>query len=168
MYALFQWFPTRGQFHQFSTSSFYACRSWKCKIDWQLDYLFALSGFAWVKAACKMLMKLTPGSRNTHEALENALRVQPMIKNNYLYFSKTLLRLLLKYHLTKNGCQKPKQVRKHCSTLQLWWMISKRQEKFAPGFGIKIKFVEYLECISLSTGKLSEVLTAPSQSKRLN
>jgi hypothetical protein len=51
----------RCQFRQHSTYSFCTQRSQKCKKDWQLDYLFALSGSAHVKAARRMLMKLTPG-----------------------------------------------------------------------------------------------------------
>ena len=53
--------PTWGQFHQHSTSSFYARRSRKCKKLLDLTVFFALLGSSSVKAACRMLMKLTPG-----------------------------------------------------------------------------------------------------------
>jgi len=43
-----------------TTSSFYAHRSWEPKKDWQLDCLFALSGFVCVKADRRSLVKLTP------------------------------------------------------------------------------------------------------------
>ena len=50
-----------SQFHQHFTCSFYTRRSQKRKNDSQLKQLFSLSGSACVKAACKMLVKLTPG-----------------------------------------------------------------------------------------------------------
>ena len=50
----------RGQFHQQFTSSFYARRSQKCKKDSQIKQLFLLLGLVCVKAARKLLMKLTP------------------------------------------------------------------------------------------------------------
>ena len=54
---------TRFPFHQHFTRSFYERRSWKrTKLLKLTDFLFALLGSARVKAACKMLMKLTPGS----------------------------------------------------------------------------------------------------------
>ena len=49
----------RCQFHQHSTSSFYLRRSQKCKKAAWLDCLFAFLGFSCVKAACRMLVKLT-------------------------------------------------------------------------------------------------------------
>ena len=51
---------TWSQFHQHSTSSFYACRSQRRKKDSQVKLLFALLGSARVKAARRMLVKLTP------------------------------------------------------------------------------------------------------------
>ena len=51
----------RCQFHQRSTSSFYACRSQKRKKDCRVKQLFVLSGSASVKGAHRMLMKLTAG-----------------------------------------------------------------------------------------------------------
>jgi len=43
------------------SQSFYACRSYKCKKDSKVIRLFfALSGSVHIKAAHKMLMKLTP------------------------------------------------------------------------------------------------------------
>jgi len=51
-----------GQFHQHFTSSFYLCRSKKRKKDTDdLAVFFILLGSAFVKAARKMLLKLTPG-----------------------------------------------------------------------------------------------------------
>jgi len=55
---------TRCQFHQRSTLSFYRSRSQKCKKIDNLTVFFALSGYACTKAACRMLMKSTPGSPN--------------------------------------------------------------------------------------------------------
>ena len=49
-----------GQFHQHSTSSFYACRSQKRKKDRQLKLLFALLGSARVKAARKHVGEIDP------------------------------------------------------------------------------------------------------------
>ena len=49
-----------GQFHQQFTSSFYACRSQKCKKDSQLKKLFALLGSACIKAALKHLDEIDP------------------------------------------------------------------------------------------------------------
>ena len=49
---------TRGQFHQPSMSSFYARKSQKKTV--KLSSFFALLGFAHIKAAHKMLVKLTP------------------------------------------------------------------------------------------------------------
>jgi hypothetical protein len=51
---------TLDQFHQRSTSSFYASRSQKCKKDNQVFSLFVLLESERAKAASKMLMKLTP------------------------------------------------------------------------------------------------------------
>ena len=48
------------QFHQRSTSSFYACRSQKCKKTIKSSSFFALLGSTSVKSACRMLVKLTP------------------------------------------------------------------------------------------------------------
>ena len=41
------------------TRSFYTCRSWKRKKLLELTVFFALLGSALIKAACKMLVKLT-------------------------------------------------------------------------------------------------------------
>ena len=49
-----------GQFHHHFTQSFNGCRSQKHKKDSQIKQLFALLGFAHVKAACKKMVKLTP------------------------------------------------------------------------------------------------------------
>jgi len=51
---------TWGQFHQRSTSIFYASISAKWKKDSLVVSLFALLGSAHVKSACRKLMKLTP------------------------------------------------------------------------------------------------------------
>ena len=53
--------PSWSQFHQHSTSSFYACKSRKRKKATQLTVFFALLVSARVKAAHRMLMKLTLG-----------------------------------------------------------------------------------------------------------
>ena len=50
----------RGQFHHCSTSSFYARRSRRYKKAAWYDF-FALLGPTSVKAACRMLLTLTPG-----------------------------------------------------------------------------------------------------------
>ena len=50
---------TRGQFHQRFTSNFFAHSSQKRKKDHQIKQLFALLGYARVKAACRTLVKLT-------------------------------------------------------------------------------------------------------------
>ncbi len=52
---------TWGQFHQHSTSSFCAYRSRKHTKTGKLSVYFTLLGSVWTKAACRMLMKLTPG-----------------------------------------------------------------------------------------------------------
>ena len=52
---------SRDQFHQHSTSSFYAQISQKRTKNSQVKLLFALLWFARVKAARRMLVKLTPG-----------------------------------------------------------------------------------------------------------
>ena len=62
-----------GQFHQCSTSSFYARRSQKCKKLLDLTVFFALLGSASVKAARRMLMKLTPGQGNGQKLSEQKL-----------------------------------------------------------------------------------------------
>ena len=49
-----------GQFYQHSTCSFYARRSQKRKKDCQVKQFFVLLGSSSVKAACRMLVKLTP------------------------------------------------------------------------------------------------------------
>jgi len=49
----------RDQFHQRSMSSFYAHRSQKHKKTVNLSVFFAILGSVCVKAACRMLMKLT-------------------------------------------------------------------------------------------------------------
>jgi len=54
-------FETRCQLHQRYTHSFYVRRLLKHNKDWQLDCIFALLGSAHIKAARKMLIKLTPG-----------------------------------------------------------------------------------------------------------
>jgi len=46
--------------------SFYLCRSWKRKKDWQLDCLFTLLGFASIKAVCRTFMKLSLDRRRNH------------------------------------------------------------------------------------------------------
>ena len=51
----------RGQFHQHSTSSFYVQRSLKRKKLLNLTVFFVLLGSGCVKAARRMLVKLTPG-----------------------------------------------------------------------------------------------------------
>jgi len=51
----------RAQFRQRSTYSFYARRSQKRKKDSQVVNLFTILGYMSAKAACKMLVKLTPG-----------------------------------------------------------------------------------------------------------
>ena len=57
-------FHSRGQFHQFSTSSFYAPRPQKRKKSClNLTVFFALLGSAHVKDARKPLVKLTPCGR---------------------------------------------------------------------------------------------------------
>jgi hypothetical protein len=48
-----------GQFHQRSRSNYYVRIPQKCKKDWQLECLFALSWSSSVTAAHRMLMKLT-------------------------------------------------------------------------------------------------------------
>jgi len=53
-------FDTRGQFQQHSINSFYAPRSWMHKKESQQCHL-ALLGPTSVKAAHKMLVKMTPG-----------------------------------------------------------------------------------------------------------
>ena len=58
---LTRWSAIRGQFHQHSTSSFYAFKSQKCNKAAQLDSLFVLLVSAGVTAARRTLMKLTPG-----------------------------------------------------------------------------------------------------------
>ena len=50
-----------GQFHQHYTNSFYTCRSQKRKKLLELSVFFSLLESACIKAACKMLVKLTPG-----------------------------------------------------------------------------------------------------------
>jgi len=50
----------RGGFHQHFKCSFYACRSQKWKNTVKLSRFFKLLGSARIKAAHKMLMKLTP------------------------------------------------------------------------------------------------------------
>jgi len=52
------------QFYQRSTSSFYAWRSQKHKKIDNLTVFLALLGSAHVKAASRMLMKLTPGVKD--------------------------------------------------------------------------------------------------------
>ncbi len=49
-----------GQFHQRSTSSFYAGRSQKHKKESKVVSLFCTLGSALAKAACRMMMTLTP------------------------------------------------------------------------------------------------------------
>ena len=51
---------TRGQFHQHSTSSFYARRSQKRNKDSQVKQLFVLLESSCIKDARRMLMKLNP------------------------------------------------------------------------------------------------------------
>ena len=53
------------QFHQHSTSSFYARRSQKRKKDCQVKQFFVLSGSVCVKAAHRTLMKLTQCTYST-------------------------------------------------------------------------------------------------------
>jgi len=72
----------RIQFHQHSTSSFYARRHQKRKKNCQVNQLFVLLGSASVKASHRMLVKLTPGrwkkvkndsiNRPTLQGLESA------------------------------------------------------------------------------------------------
>ncbi len=50
-----------GQFHQHSSSSFYAHRSQKRKKTDNLNAFFVLLGSSNVKATVRMLMKLTRG-----------------------------------------------------------------------------------------------------------
>ena len=57
----YTWLSAWGQFHQHSTSSFYACRSQKRKKLLNLTVFLVLLGSARIKAACRMLVKLTPG-----------------------------------------------------------------------------------------------------------
>ncbi len=54
----------RGQFYQHSRSSFYACRSRKCKKTNNLTVFLDLFWSAWVKTALRMLMKLTTESES--------------------------------------------------------------------------------------------------------
>jgi len=49
-----------GQFHQHFPSSFYACRSQRCKKHWWLDCLFALLGSVGIKAAHKHVGEIDP------------------------------------------------------------------------------------------------------------
>ncbi len=53
--------PTWGQFYKHVYAQLYVHRSQKCKMAFDLTVIFALLGSTHVKAACKMLMKLTPG-----------------------------------------------------------------------------------------------------------
>ena len=57
----------RVNFINMFTSRFYTHRSPKAQKAAWLDYLFALLGSEHFKAACKMLVKLTPGVRDRHE-----------------------------------------------------------------------------------------------------
>ncbi len=67
----------RCQFHQHSTSSFYACRSQKRKkIPMTLLYFFTLLGSTSVKAAHKTLVKLTPVIVICDNAIVDALQMQ--------------------------------------------------------------------------------------------
>ena len=56
------------------TSSFYACRPQKLKKDSQLMQLFALSGSALVKAACKHVDEIDPRINDTYLHVEQANR----------------------------------------------------------------------------------------------
>ena len=60
------------QFHQRSTSSFYACRSQKRKKLLNLTVFFVLLGSMSTKAAHRTLVKLTPGVKPCNE-LEDEL-----------------------------------------------------------------------------------------------
>jgi len=59
-------FDTRAQFHQRFMNIFYARRSQKCKKIDNLTVIFTHSGSARAKAACKTLMKLSPGVNFTN------------------------------------------------------------------------------------------------------
>jgi len=61
--------PTRGQFHQLSTSCFCLCRFQKNKKTVKLSVFFTLLGSAQAKAAHGMLMKLTPGALDPVKSL---------------------------------------------------------------------------------------------------
>ena len=54
--------PTGVNFINVFTRSFHMHRSQKRKRNSQVKHLFALLWYAWLKTACKMLMKLTPGN----------------------------------------------------------------------------------------------------------
>jgi len=55
---------TPGVNHQHFMQNFYPCRFQKCKVDKQLDCIFALLGSACMKAVRKILVKLTPDRPN--------------------------------------------------------------------------------------------------------
>ena len=65
-FSFLQWYQSKSgvNFINTFTSSFYTCRSQKCKKLLDLTVFFVLLGPVSVRAACKMLMKLTPGFRH--------------------------------------------------------------------------------------------------------
>jgi len=68
------------QFHQHSTSSFCSLRSQKHKKKTDnFSVFFALLGSGCVKVACRMLMKLTPGRRNSGVVGSSGLTVFPIV-----------------------------------------------------------------------------------------
>ena len=74
-------------------SSFYACSSQKHKKDCQVKQLFPLLGFASVKAACRMLLKLNP-VRNESERLFQCILCIAAFSNRSTYnpvFGKILI-----------------------------------------------------------------------------
>ncbi len=74
--------PGMGQFHQCSMSSFCTHRSWKPKNTDYLTVFFALSGSVCVKAACRMLLKLTPGLNFTNVLRTAFALVDPNSEKN--------------------------------------------------------------------------------------
>jgi len=105
--------PTRAQFHQHSTYSFYARRSRKCKSYWWLNCIFfTLLGSTSIKAVRKTLVKLTPGVNFTKILCTTFTLVYPKsikkIDNLTVFFMllgsarvKAVCRMLMK--LTPSG-----------------------------------------------------------------
>ena len=97
---------TEVNFIDMFTRIFYAHRSLKCKKLFDLTVFFALLGSASVKAACKMLVKLTPGGARGGNWSWTLKHFYPNITENKLVvYNMTFWHDILTLSQNRNYCE---------------------------------------------------------------